>query len=202
MMNNTIKMCFILIAMMAFSSCSLIGSLDRPKIDPTPTPTPEPDNSRTAVFTAKKEEYTTLPKKVQLTTTPYIKGKLVNYIQWNEVERDKRVPPFWTFVDTSAFNTTLPLAKTPEEVGTITLEKCDQHSDGFFTSGDNKIPAYGWKCELTIIDKTISAVIYRKTFESRKLQNTESVRNNRGKVEAEKPSIEMSQFLDKLPQKP
>ncbi|CAN5647885.1 hypothetical protein BH20ACI4_BH20ACI4_30630 [soil metagenome] len=85
------------------------------------------------------------------------------------------------------------------------LEKCEEISlgsyNGSITGKDSeKIPAYGWKCEITIVDKTIPAVVYRKTFQN-KLEELKLISGSGKEDRAAPPSNEIGEFLESLPQK-
>ena len=97
------------------------------------------------------------------------------------------------------------IAKKPEEVETVILEKCDEISLGSYARSNpgekaETIPAFGWKCEITIVDKTIPAVIYRKTFQN-KLEELKIISGSGKEDRAAPPSNEIGEFLKSLPLK-
>lgn len=72
---------------------------------------------------------------------------------------------------------------------------------------DRTVPAYILNADVTIIDYSIPAVIYRKTFKGEKPKNytgdTNTVYVNKGAQEVlgEKPIREIEKFLNSLPLK-
>ena len=89
---------------------------------------------------------------------------------------------------------------------TVVLNSCQQTKSGFYEikdiNGDNKrtVPGFGWKCEITLIDRTIPAVSYRKTFES----ETEFIPvygKNIQKIEEQQPTVKIENFLGDLPRR-
>ena len=195
-----------LVAMMIFlmSGCGLLSN-NKQSQQPTPSPSATPKTVEAKdLFAPKEAELTKLPAKTQLTKEPYIKGKAVLYYQIISTEkRTKAEKVFWVF-DKDLSYKNIPAAQNPEEVGTVILEKCEELETSIgsyekeFTG--QKIPVYGWKCEVTIIDKTISAVIHRKTFQTQ-LKNFRTIRDNAKEIRESRPLIEIGDFLKSLPQK-
>jgi hypothetical protein len=193
-----------LVAMMIFlmSGCGLLSS-NRQSQQPTPSPSETPKKVEAKdLFAPKEAELTKLPAKTQLTKEPYIKGKPVTYYQGISIEKKaKGEKVFWLFQQDEAYTKTAA-AQNPEEVGTVILQKCEEIPIGSYEKQftEEKIPAYGWKCEVTIIDKTIAAVIHRKTFQS-PLRKSVPIREAAKEVREPPPSVEMKDFLNSLPQK-
>jgi hypothetical protein len=156
---------------------------------------------------AKEKEYTTLPKKVQLTKEPYIKGKMVFYL----------ASPGFMELQNTMLATGIGrgedllkdvLAASPKEVGTVVLI-----GNNTKTGGCKEIPKADYKdqetgeimrsyiesCELTIIDLSIPAVIYRKNFEG-KLKDREYARKDTGIIgRVDYPDV--YSFLASLPRR-
>ena len=154
------------------------------------------------LFFSKEAELTKLPAKTQLTDQPYIKGEAVLFKQ--ETPREKKAKgekARWGF-DLELSNKKIPAAKKPEDVGTVILNSCNEIPIGSYEGYDlgTKIPAYGQKCDVTIIDKTIPAVIYRKTFQSQ-LEKNEIVTRDTKEIKKLPPSTEIYNFLESLPKK-
>jgi hypothetical protein len=144
-------------------------------------------------------------QRVQLTAQPYIKGKIVYYFQHITLkDKSEKKLTGWVYQKNTPFPLAV-IAKKPEEVETVILEKCDEISLGSYarsiTGGKSEtIPAFGWKCEITIVDKTIPAVIFRKTFQN-KLEEFKLVSTTGKEDRTAPPSNEIGEFLKALPQK-
>ncbi len=194
-----------LVAMMIFlmSGCGLLSS-NKQSQQPTPSPSATPKRVEAKeLFAPKEAELTKLPAKTQLTKEPYIKGKPVTYFQSISTEKKAKAEKIlWLFQQDEAY-TKIAAAQNPEEVGTVILQKCEEMETpigNYETETGKKIPAYGWKCEVTIIDKTIPAVIHRKTFQS-PLRDSVPIRQTAKEIREPPPSVEMKDFLNSLPQK-
>ncbi len=174
----------------------------------TPMPSPETtpdlykqDSDRRETFGSYEAEFTKLPSKVQLTGKPYIKGKVAFYNRDVEIgETD----PVWLldndFASTSSFDEKVKdiKAKTPGEVQTVVIRKCTQYKKGNYIVSSRTIPGYAWKCDVSIVDRTISAVIFKKSFAGT-LEKELSVPVGATEVEGYIPYEEISDFVGKLP---
>jgi hypothetical protein len=194
----------VLIAVMIFlmSGCGLLSN-NKQSQQPTPSPSATPKTVEAKdLFAPKEAELTKLPAKTQLTNEPYIKGKAVLYNQTLSLnDKAKGEKTRWNF-DSQFFYEKVPVAQNPGEVGTVILKKCYEIPLGSYEKQftEEKIPAYGWKCEVTIIDKTISAVIHRKTFQSQ-LKDSKPIGKDDKETRESPPIIEIYKFLNSLPQK-
>lgn len=183
---------------------------------PTLTPTASPDSNtrKSDVFVEREAEFTRLPAKVQLAKEPYIKGKIVVYEKLLKIaEKDVT----WTHYTNFGFNGydydekfKNIYAKTPEETQTVVLNSCQQIKLGDYeiepTGGGDKrkLPGLGWKCGVTLIDRTIPAVVYRKTFESERSVLGPVVLGkvygkHIDKIEIPPPTLDIQNFLGGLP---
>jgi hypothetical protein len=183
---------------------------NRPVSDSAPRPAPAPDVIKQTVekryaFAAKEAEFVKLPAKVQLTREPYLKGKAAFYFR--DVETGKK-DKYWILDNklnetlASGYETKIKdvTAQTPDEVETVVLGQCRQLRKGELVVPGKIIPRYIWRCEVTIVDRTIGAVIHRKTFESR-LEKEAPVNNDADKIEAPVPYSEIYGFLGGLPRR-
>lgn len=109
----------------------------------------------------------------------------------------------WVYEEHDPF----PLARStqnPAEVGTVILLKCDEISLGnyatFGGSGSQRIPVFGWKCEVTIVDRSIPAVIHRKTFQNKSEELKLITKNEKDEVREPPPYNEINEFLRSIPQ--
>ena len=168
---------------------------------------------------ASVDELARLPAKSQIVSSPYLKGKLFmietrdkrNYAtdlsgpgcrMSNDCSRDAGCSPgsYDKFTDVRA--------RSVAEVGTVALSECRKIKSGEFvktgsTSGE-KIPGYDLSCTLTLVDRSIPAVVYKKTFDSKLLmiENQTSVSLTGAKeLVARTPTSEMDEFLLKLPRR-
>jgi hypothetical protein len=170
---------------------------------PAPSATPKSVDPQDLLRYAREKEFTTLPAKVQLTKEPYIKGKVAPYFQSVSLEKKaKNEKALWVFNTNAVYERKYSLAGSPEDVGTVILQRCEEISMGNYLKGftEEKIPAYGWKCEITIVDRTIPAVIYRKTFQT-ELGKAEITGKDDNKISGPPPFIAMNEFLAALPHK-
>lgn len=192
-----------LVAVMIFlmSGC---GSSSQNKQSQQPTPSPGETPKTVEVkdlFAPKETELTKLPAKTQLTNEPYIKGKAVLYYQTIPLKKAAGEKTPWVFDQQLSYKK-VPVARNPEEVGTVILRICNEISLGSYETQftEEKIPVYGSKCEVTIIDKTIPAVIHRKTFQT-KLNDHKIIGKDAKEIRESPPLIEIYNFLESLPQK-
>jgi hypothetical protein len=224
--KETPLVCSIAIFAAAVLGCALPPSLTRSDPPPAaaaspspspPTPTPTramPNNEETEAkenaFEGKEKEFRKLPAKVQLTAQPYIRGKAAFYS--NDVELGEDT--YWMLDNVlsgvfSSFDVKIKdvTAQAPDEVETVVLRNCRQARKGSYRiytketdSTIKTVPAYIWRCELTIVDRTLSAVIHRKKFES-KLDKNISASGYESEVDAGIPYDEIYNFLGELPRK-
>lgn len=160
-----------------------------------------------------------LPSKTQLTSEPYLKGKLFvvetrdkqNYASdtsgpgcrmSKDCSRDAGCSPtsFDKFTDVRA--------RSIAEVGTVALIECRKIKHGEFvktgSSSGEKVPGYDISCNLTLVDRSIPAVIYKKTFDSKLLMvedQTSVALTGTKELVARTPTSEMDEFLLKLPRR-
>jgi hypothetical protein len=151
------------------------------------------------------DELTKMPAKV-IPGDGYIKGPPVMFFQSISLDaKDKKEEPRWVHNDNPSIGKNLH-AQTPEEAQTVVLQKCDEVSLGLFANmvGDtvvgDKIPSYGWKCEITVIDRTIPAVVGRKSFETEKKER-QMVGEKTKEIRLTPPYGEIKKYLDSLPTK-
>jgi len=205
-MNQFIKTSLLLIVIFSLGGCGFIGnSGDKETVNSSPPAATPTVIKGDELFRPKREEFTKLPAKVQLTGQPYIKGKAVYYHRHISLkDKSEKRMTAWVYQERTPFLSGVT-AEKPEEVETVILEKCDEISLGSYArsfSGEKSetIPAFGWKCEITIVDKTIPAVIYRKTFQN-KLEEFKIISGSGKEDRAAPPSNEIGEFLKNLPQK-
>ncbi len=143
---------------------------------------------------AAASQLAVLPDKVQLTDQPYIKGKLAI------VRKDDGRSFYMYDPDMSTYGDTY--ARSPEEVQTVVLRVCQRMQKGIYRTKENpprELPAYGTDCDVTIVDRSIPAVIYKKRFEA-KLRDESVATNNTQQIEAH-AGYQIDEFLKSLPRK-
>jgi hypothetical protein len=142
----------------------------------------------------KAEEFSKLPSKSSITKAPYIKGMVVAY------EQDDGETTFDS-ADTYIPDEDLK-ALTPDDVGTIILVKNKNIFYGnYVVASRGKLKSYVLTSEVIIIDQSIPAVIYRKTFRGAPPSDEVMVSPSQDTIEGESPSDKVMEFLEKLPRK-
>jgi len=166
---------------------------------------------------AKVDDFARLPTKTQLVSVPYLKGKLFIV----EI-RDKR-NFVYDFSDTGCRMSkdcsvdagckgvdkfTDVRARNVDEVGTVAVIECQKIKKGTYVpTGSNsgeKIPGYDLSCNVTVVDRSIPAVIYKKKFDSELLMvegSTSVSLSGPKELVARTPTREMDDFLLRLPRR-
>src|SRR5215203_6743651 len=106
-------------------------------------------------------ELAKLPDKTQLTDEPYIKGKMAI------VRRDDGKSFYMFDPDLARYGD--DYARTPEEVQTVVLRVCQRTQKGVYKTNENpprELPAFATDCDVTIVDRSIQAVIFKKHFDA------------------------------------
>lgn len=121
---------------------------------------------------AHASELANLPKRVQQTEEPYIKGKFAIVRKDNDKSFYMYDPDLATYGDT--------YARTPEEVQTVVLRVCQRTQKGVYKTNENpprELPAFVTDCDITIVDRSIPAVIFKKHFDAQLHDETLSTKN-------------------------
>jgi len=169
---------------------------------------------------SKADEFGKLPKKVQIGAQPYLKGKL--FVVEAREKYFHAYDPSTTGCrfskecssDAGCSATSVDVfqdirARSPEEVQTVALITCRKVKRGDYeqVSGakkGEKVPGYDMNCDLVLVDHTIPAVIYKKTFNSELLAFEDSsglAHTGEKELVARTPHREMDSFLLGLPRK-
>jgi len=163
---------------------------------------------------AKVDDFARLPAKTQLVATPYLKGKLFivetrekqNYVYdfsgtGCRMSKDCSVDAGCKGID--KFSEVR--ARSVEEVGTVALIECRKIKKGNFvqtgSGSGEKVPGYDLSCNVTLVDRSIPAVIYKKKFDSELLMIEDSTSvslSGPKELVARTPTTEMDEFLLKL----
>jgi hypothetical protein len=162
----------------------------------------------------KRAELGKAPAKLQLSPEPYLKGKVL-FLHTRSSQpptvanvvpvQDKYSPPPGP-MDSDVLKDVM--ATNLDEIGTIVLMEDELYEDGckevdksLYKSGDGKyVIGSAQICEVTIIDRSIPAVVFKKKFEG-KLQERESFRTDKGYVLAKVERKEIYDFLAGLPRR-
>ena len=162
----------------------------------------------------KREELGKSPTKVQLATAPYLLGKVLflstrssqppTVINVSPIQ-DKYSPSPGP-MDTDPLKDIM--AESIDEIGTIVLIEDDLYSDGckevdksLYKSSDGKyVIGSAQTCDVTIIDRSIPAVVFKKKFEGT-LKDKEVFRTNKGYVLAKVDRKDIYNFLAGLPRR-
>jgi hypothetical protein len=172
-----------------------------------------------AQLDAKVDDFAHLPSRLQLAAQPYLKSKLFiveirdkrNYVYdfsptGCRMSEDCRKDAGCTGTSYDKFSDVR--ARSIAEVVTTAVIECRKIKSGDFvqtgsTSGE-KIPGYDVSCNLTLVDRSIPAVVFKKTFSSELLmvedQTSVSLSGTKELV-ARTPTSEMDDFLLKLPRR-
>ena len=139
-------------------------------------------------------------KTRRLTGRPYIRGKVL------VVEKEEDGEPSVVTNPGGEFDTDKPgpdiYAEAPEHVGTLALlhyKKVEIPNVWYETTKGDTLLAFRWDCELTLIDRTIPAVVYKKTFRGKMPDEHVTVRSYEYEIVGELPDG-MWKFLEGLPQ--
>ena len=99
-------------------------------------------------------------------------------------------------------------AKSAEEAQSVFKIKCSEIPTGEYVFKDESkasVPAFSTKCETELLDKTIPALIFRKTFENKELKDSIKAGRITGsvpeKVVAPIPEKEIEDFIYFLPRR-
>ncbi|HET6977882.1 MAG TPA: hypothetical protein VFI24_16255 [Pyrinomonadaceae bacterium] len=168
---------------------------------------------------AKVDDFAHLPSRSQLAAQPYLKGKLFiveirdkrNYVYdfsgtGCRMSEDCRKDAGCTGSSYDKFSDVR--ARSIAEVVTTAVIECRKIKHGEFVqtglNSGEKIPGYDVSCNLTLVDRSIPAVVFKKTFTSELLmvedQTSVSLSGTKELV-ARTPTSEMDDFLLKLPRR-
>ncbi|HEX7176331.1 MAG TPA: hypothetical protein VF240_13795 [Pyrinomonadaceae bacterium] len=141
-------------------------------------------------------DLTAVPAKTELVAEPYVKGKIAVFQARGSKGSAARDNTYFMQIDyfreLEAF-----YAATPEEVGTVALMHCKTTQKGTYKTDDGKeFPAEAEDCELTMVDRSKAAVVYKKLFEKTPSQERKAYGNT---MVRESAQTDILQFLKGLP---
>ncbi|MCY7345333.1 MAG: hypothetical protein LH614_03860 [Pyrinomonadaceae bacterium] len=150
---------------------------------------------------AAVSDLTKIPTRVEVAAEPYIKGKIAVFQVLEDkgkYVRDKKDKIY--FMQTSYFRNLQEIyAAAPEEVGTVALVDCRTLQKGVYTTNDGReMPAEVEDCELTLIDRSMPAVVFKKKFEKEPDDKRRVYANS---VVRQTAQQDIEAFLKNLPRK-
>ncbi len=150
---------------------------------------------------AAVSDLTKIPTRVEVAAEPYIKGKIAVFQVLEDkgkYVRDKKDKIYY-MQSTSFRNLEEIYATAPEEIGTVALVDCRTLQKGVYITDDGReMPAEVEDCELTLIDRSLQAVIFKKKFEKEPDDKQRVYANSVGRQSA---SRDIEEFLKNLPRK-
>jgi hypothetical protein len=142
---------------------------------------------------ASVSEYAKLPGSSRLTGRPYITGKAI------AISKDQEEEEYG--LDRSVLSGT-DEAESPEEVGTVILIKNHKQKFGTYTTtSSGTIPGYVLLADVVIVDRSLGAVIFRKTFRGDRPGDLVNITRGASEVTGSGPDDKIREFLEKLPHK-
>lgn len=146
-------------------------------------------------------EISQIPAQERLTKTPYKKDSQLPLLEKMESEKDYRLNDG---LGADALTGEYPAANT---LSVAFVEYKKEQVDTYTLPEDKTVvPGYILVGHLTLVDNSIPAVIYRKTFRGEKAKgltdsNTVFIQKGVKEVVGRKPTDEIRKFLDALPRK-
>jgi hypothetical protein len=145
---------------------------------------------------ASVDDLTRVPPNVELTSEPYIKGKIAVFQAWGKKADN---PKDKTYVLENSYFRGMEenYATAPEEVGTVALVDCKTLQKGAYKTSDGReFPAMVEDCELIMIDRSKPAVIFKKKFEKTPSEEATAYGNS---MSQQSSQTDILQFLKGLP---
>lgn len=141
-------------------------------------------------------DLTSVPAKTELAAEPYVKGKIAVFqargSKGAAAKDNTYFMEIYHFRELEEF-----YAASPEEVGTVALMHCKTTQKGVYKTDDGKeYPAEAEDCELTVVDRSKAAVVFKKMFEKTPSQERKAYGNS---MMRESAQTEVLQFLKGLP---
>lgn len=147
---------------------------------------------------ASVDDLTRVPPNVELTGEPYIKGKIAVFQVLGKKADNPKDKTY--FLQNYYFREMgESYATAPEEVGTVALLDCKTLQKGAYKTSDGRErPAMIEDCELTMIDRSKPAVIFKKKFEKTPSEEATAYGNSMALQSAQ---TDILQFLKGLPKR-
>ncbi|MEK7856790.1 MAG: hypothetical protein AAB288_11920 [Acidobacteriota bacterium] len=153
----------------------------------------EERSRRAKIFDGRPDlltDFGKLPEKTQLSKTPYFKGKVV-VLKKGSTFSLRADDSRWVFLDGI-------YAETPEEIQTVVLIDIVSVAGPNYSDPDGSgvVASEGNRWNITLVDRTIGAVVFRKTFEPTFSSEIKVKSNSRGAVSANDLEMEVVKFLE------
>lgn len=147
---------------------------------------------------ARLEEFSQIPPREQLTDQPYIKGRLLVVTRKPDMASLSMTqePYYWPSDRAKEL-----LAQTPEQVGTVVVLNYSKEAAGSYkvVEGSGGVSAYREVCELILIDRSLPAIIHRKTFRGPEPGSATSISHYQTEVVTPVDLTELRNYIMKLP---
>jgi hypothetical protein len=110
---------------------------------------------------ARLEEFSQVPPREQLTDQPYIKGRALVITRRPDYPLGMEDPVLWGSDKAKEL-----MAESPEQVETVVVMNYSKEAAGSYqiVGASGGVSASREICEVVVIDRSIPAVIHRKTF--------------------------------------
>jgi len=148
---------------------------------------------------ARLEEFAQVPPREQLTDQPYIKGRAL-------VIKRRQDPPVLMMEDPVYWGSDQAkelMAEAPEQVATVVLLNYSKEGAGSYKveGGSGGVSAFREACELTVIDRSIPAIIHRKTFHGPDPLSSTSISHTQAEVVTSVDLTAVRNYILKLPRR-
>ena len=147
---------------------------------------------------AQVEEFSQLPRE-QLTEQPYIKGRAMIITKRQEPQRTSiEDPVYWGTDDAKQL-----MAESPEQVQSVVLLQYSKEAAGSYkvAGASGGVSAFREICEVVVIDRSIPAVIHRKTFRGPDPLSTTSISHTQAEVVSSVDVNTVRNYVLKLPRR-
>ena len=146
---------------------------------------------------ARLDEFSQIPPREQLTNQPYIKGRVLVVTKKPGMSASMTQEPYYWTSDRAKDL----LAQTPEQVGTVAVLNFSKEEAGTYkvVEGSGGVSAFREVCELILIDRSIPAVIHRKTFRGPDPRSATSISQHQAEVVTPVDLTELRNYIMKLP---
>ena len=148
---------------------------------------------------ARLEEFSQPPPREQLADQPYIRGRAL-------VIKRRQDPPVLMMEDPVYWGTDEAkelLAQTPEQVGTVVVLNYSKENAGSYkiVNANGGVSAYREVCEVILVDRSIPAVIHRKTFRGPEPSSATSISHYQTDVTTPVDLTSLQNYILNLPRK-
>ncbi|MCA1619089.1 MAG: hypothetical protein LC795_07210 [Acidobacteria bacterium] len=153
-------------------------------------------------LTARLDEFTQVPPREQLTEPPYIKGRaLIVTIKNDPPSKLQEDPVYWGGPNQDKARALM--AESPEQVETVVLlNYSKEKADSYQIVGEKGgVAGFREVCELVVIDRSIPAVVHRKTFRAPDLPSATSISDKQTDVTSSVSLDTVRSYIVNLPRR-